>query len=140
MQIKLKKLNPNCQLPSYGHPGDAGLDLFSLETKTLTPGQRHIFMAGFALEIPVGYVGIIKDKSSVSSSGLHTFGGVFDAGYRGEYNAGLVNLTDHDITIEAGQKIAQLVIIPVVEAEILEVAELADSARGTGGFGSTGKF
>ena len=140
MQIKIKKLHPDAKLPSYAHPGDVGLDMHSLEDYVLKPQERKIFNVGFALEFPNGYAGIVKDKSSVSTVGLHTFGGVFDAGYRGEYNVGLVNFGPESFEIKKGQKIAQLIIFPVTIADIEEVDELSDSARGAGGFGSTGKF
>ena len=142
MKVKIKPLHADLKLPSYGHPGDAGLDLFSLEEYTLKPGVRHIFAVGFALEFPVGYAAIVKDKGSLSSTeaSLHCLGGIFDAGYRGEYNVCLVNLGQKAYTIEKGQKIAQLLILPVEHAEFEEVLELSSSSRGAGQFGSTGKF
>ena len=129
-------------LPNYGHPGeDAGLDLYSMEDYELKPGERKVFDCGFALEIPQGYAAIVKDKSSLpKNGGLHTMGGVFDSGYRGEYNVQLVNLGNQPYQINKGNKIAQLVIVPVVFAELQEVAELdTTSSRGAGQFGSTGK-
>ncbi len=140
MEIKIKRLHPDTKLPSYAHPGDVGLDLFSLEHFVLQPGERRLFMLGFALEFDTGYAAIVKDKGSISKAGLHTMGGIFDAGYRGEYNVNLVNLSDAPFTIEPGQKIAQLVIFPVAIATLVETTALADSSRGTGQFGSTGKF
>lgn len=141
MEIKIKKLHPSAKLPHYAHPGDVGLDLFALEGQTIEPGQRAFFNVGFALEFPNGYAAIVKDKSSLPKiAGLHCLGGVFDAGYRGEYNVLLVNLGTEPYTVEAGQKIAQLVIIPVAIADLVEVTELSESERGTGSFGSTGKF
>jgi len=113
MLIKIKKIKPEAKLPSYAHPGDVGLDLFSLETVTIEPGKHHRFWHGFALEFPEGYAAIIKDKSSISKAFLHTMGGVFDAGYRGEYNTHLVNLGSEPYTIEKGHKVSQLVIFPV---------------------------
>lgn len=139
MQIKIKKLNADARVPAYAHPGDVGLDLFSLEDYTLQPGERKIFPLGFALEFPIGYAAIVKDKSSISKAGLHTFGGVYDAGYRGEYNVGLVNLGSEAYHFEKGHKLAQLIIFPVAIAELEEVGELADSSRGDGRWGSTGK-
>jgi dUTP pyrophosphatase len=115
------------------------MDLYSMEEYTITPGERHYFYHGFALEFPEGYAAIIKDKSSISKAGLHTMGGVFDAGFRGEYNTLLVNLSNEPYTIEVGDKVAQLVIFPVVLAELEEVNELSDSNRGLGQFGSTGR-
>lgn len=142
MEIKIKKMHDSAKLPSYGHPGDAGLDLYSREENTIiNPGERKLFAVGFALEFPHGYVAIVKDKSSLSvKNGLHAIGGVFDAGFRGEYNVCLVNLSNKPTTIEKGQKVAQLLIIPVIEAMLTEVGELNDSSRGMGQFGSTGKF
>lgn len=140
LKIKIKKLHPDAITPNYAHPGDVGLDLYSLETYTIQPGERKIFNLGFALEFPAGYAAIVKDKSGLSSkAGLHTFGGVFDAGYRGEYNVGLINLGGEPYTIERGHKVAQLVIIPVAVVQLEEVRSLSPSARGAGGFGSTGK-
>ncbi|NQV88502.1 MAG: dUTP diphosphatase [Parcubacteria group bacterium] len=137
--LKIKRLNKDVKMPGYAHPGDVGLDLYSLEQVTINPGENHRFYNGFALEFPNGYAGIIKDKGSISKAGLHTMGGVFDAGFRGEYNVHLVNLSDKPYTFEKGDKVAQLVIFPVEIAQIEEVEELSDSARGTGQFGSTGK-
>ena len=140
MELKIKKLNSEAKWPNYAHPGDVGLDLYSLEDYDLKPGERKIFFVGFALEFPNGYAAIVKDKSSLpSKAGLHTMGGVFDAGYRGEYNVNLINLGQETYHIEKGDKIAQLVIYPVVIAELKQVEELSESSRGTGGFGSTGK-
>lgn len=141
MHVTCKKLHPSAKIPHYAHPGDVGLDLFSLETYILEVGERRIFNLGFALEFPAGYAAIVKDKSSLpKNAGIHTMGGVFDAGYRGEYNVQLINLGQTAYTIEVGQKIAQLLIIPVVIAEITETDTLSETSRGTGSFGSTGKF
>lgn len=140
MKIKVKKVNLEAKLPSYAHPGDVGLDLFAIEDYELKPGERRIFPVGFALEFPHGYAAIVKDKGSLpKNGGIHTMGGVFDAGYRGEYNVNLINLGSEAYKIEKGHKIAQLVIIPVEIAELEEVEELSDSSRGHGRFGSTGK-
>ncbi len=139
MKIKIKKLKESVQLPKYHHPGDVGMDMYTMETITLKPRQHHFFYHGFALEFPEGYVALVKDKSSISRIGLHTMGGVFDAGYRGEYNTHLVNLSDKSYTFEKGDKVAQLVIIPVAIVKLKEVDKLRESARGEGAFGSTGK-
>ncbi len=140
MKIKIKKLQPEAKLPTYAHPGDVGMDLYSLEDYDLKPGERKIFMVGFALEFPEGYAAIVKDKSSLPmKAGIHTMGGVFDAGYRGEYNVNLINLGSDPYHIAKGDKIAQLIIYPVEIGELEEVNELSDSSRGAGRFGSTGK-
>ena len=140
MKVKIKKFKDSVKLPSYALAGDAGLDLFSLEELELKPGERHNFKLGFALEIPLGNVGIIKDKSGLSHNyGLHTIGGVFDPNYRGEYNVEMVNLGSEAYRIKAGDKLAQLVIYPYEVADLEEVGELSESARGEGQFGSTGR-
>jgi len=139
MKIKIKKLKENAKLPTYHHPGDVGMDVYSMETYTLLPGEHYFFYHGFAMEFSTGYGAIIKDKSSISKQGLHSMGGVFDAGYRGEYNTHLVNLSDKPYTVEEGDKVAQIVIFPVAIAEIEETDTLSESARGEGAFGSTGK-
>ncbi|MBU4331779.1 dUTP diphosphatase [Patescibacteria group bacterium] len=140
MQIKIKKLKPEAVIPSYVHPGDVGLDLHSLEDYELQPGERHIFYLGFILEYPEGYAAIIKDKGSLpKNGGVHTMGGVYDVGYRGEYNVILINLSDKPYKILKHDKIAQLIIFPVAIAELQEVSELSKTSRGIGRFGSTGR-
>lgn len=140
LNIKIKKLNPEVKLPSYARPGDVGMDLFSLEDYDLKPGERKVFFVGFALEFPSGYAAIVKDKGGPPTKyGLHTMGGVYDAGYRGEYNVNLINLGQETCHISKGDKLAQLVIYPVEIAELEEVSQLSESERGEGRFGSTGK-
>ncbi|HBU07001.1 MAG TPA: dUTP diphosphatase [Candidatus Magasanikbacteria bacterium] len=143
MRVKFKKLNPEAKLPVYGHPGeDAGLDLFSLEDAEIKSGERKLFALGFALEFEPGFAAIVKDKGGPPMKyGLHTMGGVFDSGFRGEYNVLLINLSQETAIIKKGQKIAQLIIYPVAIAQLEEVVELDDtSSRGTGQHGSTGEF
>ena len=139
MRIKVKKLKEGAKLPKYHHPGDVGMDVYSMETVTVAPGEHYRFWHGFALEFPEGYAAIVMDKGSISKAGFAHIGGVFDAGYRGEYNTLLVNLSDKPYTFEEGDKVAQLVIVPVLIAELEEVEILSESARGEGKFGSTGK-
>ena len=140
MKVRIKKLHPNCIIPTYAHPGDAGLDLYSLEDYELAPGERKIFDLGFALEFPAGYAAIIKDKSGLpKKAGLHTMGGVFDSGYRGEYSVSLINLGGKSYKINKGDKMAQLVIMPVERAEFEITDELSQTSRGNGRFGSTGR-
>jgi dUTP pyrophosphatase len=140
MKIKIKKIHEDAVLPKYAHPGDVGLDMYSLEDYDLRPGERRIFPVGFALEFENGYAAIVKDKGSLpKNAGIHTMGGVFDAGYRGEYNANLINLGSETYSILKGDKIAQLIIYPVAIADLEEVEELSDSERGEGRFGSTGR-
>src|SRR3990167_5290842 len=139
MKLKVKKLKEGAKLPTYHHPGDVGMDLCSMEGVTVKPGEHYRFWHGFALEFPEGYAGIIMDKGSISKAGFAHMGGVFDAGYRGEYNTHLVNLSDKSYTFEEGDKVSQLVVLSVVIAKLKEVKKLSDSARGEGRFGSTGK-
>jgi len=140
LEIKIKKLNPDAVLPSYAHPGDVGLDMKSLEDVVLAPAEKGLFMCGWALEFPIGYGAFVMDKGSVGTSGIKTLGGVFDAGYRGEYNVCLINLSKEPFEIKKGQKIAQLVILPVAIGQIKIVEELSQTSRGEGKFGSTGKY
>ncbi len=140
MKLKIKKLKEEAILPRYAHPGDVGLDLFSLEDYDLQPGERRVFFLGFAAEFETGYAAIVKDKGSLPvKGGIHTLAGVYDAGYRGEYNVVLINLGQEIYHVKAGDKLAQLVIFPVVIADLEETDELSDSERGEGRFGSTGR-
>lgn len=140
MQIKIKKLVEDVKIPSYAHPSDAGMDLYSNEDYTLQPNERHVFNLGFALEIPDGYVSLVWDKGSLPfNAGIHALAGVCDAGFRGEYIVILINLGNAPYKIEKGDKIAQLLIQKVEQAEIKEVNKLSESSRGSGKLGSTGK-
>ena len=140
MHLNIKKLDPSAKLPSYAHPEDAGFDLYAIRPLTIAPGERIQVPTGIAMEIPDGYVGLIWDKSGLSHKhGLKTLGGVVDAGYRGEIMIGMINLSSAPYTFEAGHKVAQMLIQKREAAIIKEVSELSDAARGTGGFGSSGK-
>lgn len=140
MQIKFKRLNKEAIIPNYAHPGDAGLDLYSLENKILKPRERREFNLGFALEFSKGYTALVWDKGSLPfKHGLHVIGGVFDAGYRGEYIIMLINLSNRPCKIEKGDKIAQLLIQKVEIAKIKEVGNLSETPRGGGRLGSTGR-
>ena len=122
--------------------GDAGYDLYSIGEYVVAPQERVLVETGLHVEIPMNYVGLVKDRSSIASAGLHTMAGVIDSSYRGELKILLLNVSDEDYTISVGQKIAQLVVVPVY-VEAVEVVDsldaLADSERGVKGFGSTGK-
>lgn len=140
MELNIKKLHPDAKMPTYAHDGDAGFDLYALKTHTITPGSRVSVGVGLAMEIPNGYVGLIWDKSGLSlNHGLKTIGGVIDAGFRGEVAVSIMNLSTDDYIIEAGHKVAQMLIQKVERAEIKEVAELSNTTRGANGYGSTGK-
>lgn len=136
---KLRALGINFEAP---RPGDAGYDLFAIADYRVNPGQRALVDTGLHLEIPAGFVGLVKDRSSVAAAGIHTLAGVIDSSYRGELKILLVNLGDSPYQISAGQKIAQLLVAPVYTQAIEYVdslGDLASSARGSGGFGSTGE-
>ena len=140
MVIKFQKLDPNATLPSYAHPGDAGMDVFALERTVFAPGERKGVRTGFAMEIPDGHVALVWDKGGVGiKGGMKTLGGVIDAGYRGEVMIGMVNLSGAEYAFEAGHKVAQILIQRVERLEIEEAEKLSDTSRGAGGFGSTGK-
>lgn len=140
MELKVKKIDGEAKLPVCGHKGDAGLDLFSCIESKLEAGEVHPIPTGIKIEIPPGYVGLIWDKSGVSLKGVHRLAGVVDAGYRGEVRVVMVNLGQEPFIIEKGMKIAQLLIQPVMDVDVVEVENLEESSRGEGGFGSTGKY
>lgn len=139
MVLKVKKLRPDAKLPTHGHPGDAGLDFYSLDDVRFPPGQQARVHTGVALEIPEGHVGLIWDKSSISFNlGLKVMGGVIDAGYRGEIIMNFLNVSNKEILIAKDQKIAQMVIQKFEHCDIEEVEEISDTVRGAQREGSTG--
>lgn len=139
MQMQVKKLHEAARIPLYAHPHDAGMDLFTIETITITPGERVQIRTGIAVVVPHGYVGLIWDKSGIShNAGMKILGGVIDSGYRGEILVGMINLGDTDYTFNVGDKITQMLIQKVEQPVIEEVDELDSTSRGTQGFGSTG--
>lgn len=143
--LKVKKLSEDAILPSYAHEGDAGLDLYALEDVTISFwGDFTKIRTGISVAIPRGYYGQIASKSGLAANRAFTAGaGVIDSGYRSEiivllkYNCTKV-ISDHSLYIKKGTKVAQLLILPVLSAEIREVEELDSTERGSGGFGSTG--
>jgi len=133
------KIKDGAKLPTYAHPGDAGMDLYSNEKIILKPGEKKLIKTGAHMAIPEKHVGLIWDKSGhASKNGIHVLAGVIDSGYRGEIGVVLKNLGDEEFTITQNMKIAQMLIQPVVSGAVEEVQELEDTARGKGGFGSTG--
>ncbi len=139
MHLQVKKIVPEAKLPTRAKEGDAGLDLYSVESCVVEPMGRRAVRTGIALEIPMGYVGLVWDKSGLAAKGgIKTMGGVIDSGYRGEIQVILANLGDGTHVIAAGDKIAQLLIQHVELLPVEEVSDLADSERGADGFGSTG--
>lgn len=136
--MKVKKLDSRAKLPLRAHPTDSGADLFALE-HTVIPARSIVKVrTGIAIELPEATSGIIWGKSSVESKGIKTMAGLVDAPYRGELLVCMYNLNEDDFVFEAGQKIAQLIVLPTLYPTFELSEELSDTARGTGGFGSTG--
>jgi dUTP pyrophosphatase len=140
MELKVKRITPGAKLPSYGHPGDAGLDLYAAADRVLRPGDVFAVPTGIKIAIPPGHVGLIWDKSGISLKGVHRLAGVVDAGYRGEVQVVMINLGREPFAIKAGMKIAQMLVQPVNEVSVVEADDLDETSRGEGGFGSTGPF
>jgi dUTP pyrophosphatase len=140
MELKVKRIHPDAKLPVYGHPGDAGMDLFSVADRELAPGDVYAVPTGIQVAIPSGFVGLVWDKSGISLKGVHRLAGVVDAGYRGEIQVVMINLGQGPFSIKKGMKIAQMLIQPVAGAAIIESDTLDDTSRGEGGFGSTGLY
>lgn len=137
--IRIKRLDPRAVLPKRAHPEDAGMDLHLLESVEIPPGGGIRVRTGIAMEIAVGFVGMVADRSSLAAKGLKTAGGIIDAGYRGEIHIVLRNLTGGAVRLEAGDRVAQLLVLPVALPVIEEVIELSETSRASGGFGSTGR-
>jgi dUTP pyrophosphatase len=144
VDISIRRLDPDLPLPSYAHPGDAGADLCSAVDLTLDPGERALVPTGIALALPEGYVALVHPRSGLAArhgiSVLNT-PGTIDAGYRGEVRVCLVNTDLHEpFAVRRGDRIAQLVVQRFETATFVEAADLPTSARGDGGYGSTGGF
>ena len=144
VQISLVRLDPELPAPSYAHPGDAGADLHSAVEVTLQPGERALVPTGIALALPEGLVALVHPRSGLAARhgiSIVNAPGTIDSGYRGEVKVCLVN-TDRSepFTVLRGDRIAQLVIQRFETAEFVEVVDLPPSARGEGGYGSTGGF
>ena len=134
---KLRQLGIEFSAP---RPGDAGYDVCAIAEYVIAPMRRVLVETGLHVEIPPGRVGLVKDRSSVAAAGIHTLAGVIDSAYRGELKIVLVNLGDKAYHIRSGQKIAQLLIVPIVTEPVQYVEgleDLTESARGRAGFGST---
>ena len=140
MNLKIKKLNSEAKMPTKGHPGDAGVDFYSVDTVIFAPNAQERVHTGVAIEIPEGCVGLIWDKSSISfNQGLKVMGGVIDAGFRGELVMSMYNTTNKEQKMEKGHKIAQMIIQKFEDCDIVETDDLSDTVRGEGREGSTGK-
>ena len=141
-ELLVRRLTPDAVLPSSQHPGDAGLDLVANEDALIEPGRRAMVGTGIAMAIPDCLAGLVLPRSGLASKQGLTLAnapGLIDAGYRGEIVCALVNLDrDRAVRISKGERIAQLVLVPIAAVELIEVEELPPSQRGERGFGSTG--
>lgn len=139
----MAKLKDGATAPARAHAGDAGLDLYACEAAHLGPGERWSVGTGVAVEIPDGHAGLVLPRSGLARDhgiALVNSPGLIDAGYRGEVRVLLLNTDPATVfRVEPGERIAQLVITPIALAEPLEVESLTESARGDGGFGSSGR-
>ena len=141
MKLKIQRLSPNAVLPVYAHPGDAGMDLCACEAVEIAPSSTAMVRTGLALELPPGTEGQVRPRSGLAARHAVTVlnaPGTVDEGYRGEVRVILINHGAEVFRIEPGMRIAQLVVCPVLQMQIEEVGRLGETARGAGGFGSTG--
>jgi len=138
-EINVLKVSPEATLPTRAHADDAGLDLYCLEDVILTPQKGKTTRTGIAIALPKGFVGLVADRSSMAKKGVKIAGGVIDAGYRGEIHVVLWNISNEEIRVQRGERIAQLLILPVATPQVREVNALDETERGAKGFGSSGK-
>ncbi|MFO7710765.1 MAG: dUTP diphosphatase [Candidatus Woesearchaeota archaeon] len=139
MDLLVEKIDKDLSLPYYAYPTDAGLDLPSAETLTLQPNEKKVVKTGLRFAIPEGHVGLVWDRSGIAAKySIHCLAGVIDSHYRGELGVVMINLSDKPFEIGKGDRIAQLLIQPVVQCNIIE-DKLDETERNQGGFGSTGR-
>ena len=141
MTLRFKKVHPDAVLPSYAHPSDAGMDLRSVDDLTLAPGQRALVHTGLVMLLPPLYEAQVRPRSGLAlKNGVTVLNtpGTIDSGYRGEVGVILINLGQAAFDVRKGDKIAQMVIAPVTQPNIEETDVVDETARGSGGFGSTG--
>lgn len=139
LSLPVKKVHPDAVLPTRAHPDDAGMDLYALHDVTIPAQGGTKISTGIAMALPAGTVGMICDRSSMASKGLKTAGGIVDAGYRGEILVVMRNLTHEPVVLKAKEKIAQMLVIPLLFPMPAEVNDLDSTTRGVQGFGSTGR-
>jgi len=141
MKLKMKRLSPAAVLPSYGHEGDAGLDLCAAETLEIALGKSLLVRTGIAIELPIGTEAQIRPRSGLAlKHGITVLNspGTIDQGYRGEIKVILINHGSKVFRVETGDRIAQMVIKPIFTVELEETEVLSGTTRGSDGFGSTG--
>jgi dUTP pyrophosphatase len=142
VRIPLLRLDDDLPIPAHSHPGDGGVDLYAREGCLLGAGERSAVPTGIAVAVPDGYAGFVTPRSGLAvNAGLSVVNGpgLIDAGYRGEIKVVLINLSSEAFRVERGDRIAQLVVVPVATQEFDVVDTLPESGRGGGGFGSTGR-
>ena len=141
MTLRFRKVHPDAVLPSYAHPSDAGMDVRSVDDLVIAPGRRALVRTGLVMLLPPMYEAQVRPRSGLAlKSGVTVLNtpGTIDSGYRGEVGVILANFGEADFQVKKGDKIAQIVIAPVTQPEIVETTEVDETDRGTGGFGSTG--
>ena len=141
MTVRFRLLDQSAKMPAYAHPGDAGMDVCSIEDVVVAPGGRVLVKTGFAMELPDGFEAQVRPRSGLAiKNGITVLNtpGTIDSGYRGEVGVILANFGDVPFHVEKGMKIAQMVIARFEKADVEIVGELSSSERGAGGFGSTG--
>ena len=141
MTVRFKRLGPDAVLPAYAHPGDAGMDIRSVDDLEIAPGARALVHTGLVMMLPPGWEAQVRPRSGLAlKHGVTVLNtpGTIDAGYRGEVGVILANLGDAPFAVRKGDRIAQVVVAPVTTAAIEETDVVDDTDRGGGGFGSTG--
>ncbi len=141
MKVKILRLSENAKLPKYEHDDDSGMDLYAIAPQTIHPGETTLIPTGIALELPASTEAQVRPRSGLAlNHGITVLNtpGTVDAGYRGEIRVILINHGKQTFEVEAGMRIAQMVIVPIIRADVEEVINLSTSARGEGGFGSSG--
>ena len=142
MTVKFRRIDPSAELPTYAHPGDAGMDIRSIEELTIEPGARALVHTGLVMVLPPGYEAQVRPRSGLAAKhGISVLNapGTIDADYRGEVKVILVNLSNEPFVINPGERIAQMVVARYEKVEWDQVEVLDETERGEGGFGSTGK-
>ena len=139
INFNVLKLEDSATVPTKDNPADAGIDIYTNESHTLQPGERHLFSTGISVEFPAGHVALLWDRSGLGSKGIHRLAGVIDSEYRGEWKVALINLTDEPYEIKAGDKVIQCVLQEFTPVQINEVQQVTETQRGSRGFGSSGR-
>ncbi len=139
MQVEVQLRTVNAQVPTKAHASDAGWDLYSIENVTIPPNETCKIRTGISISVPDGYYSQLHDRSSMGSKSIKTMGGVIDSTFTGEILVMLHNLSKFPFTVEEGNKVCQLVILPVPKVKMVVVDKLRESERNEKGFGSSGK-